>query len=224
MRQTRLAQERFECHDLKSGTWPCAPPPVTTANIEEHMDLVYQVVARVLRRVPSSVLREDLVAAGTYGLLDALRKTGGRRDERFPGYARVRIRGAIMDELRHQDWLTRSARANAASQPPGDGSGPRDVVTSLEDLPPGQREPQSDFVSPFEFAARASQRTVLAGALSRLPDREAQIVHLHYFQGVPFKDIAATMGVSEARVSQLHSRALARMRGPLEDAGEDFAA
>ena len=67
--------------------------------ITRHMPLVRQVVARFLRRLPSSVLRDDLMAAGVYGLVDALRKNGGDLGPAFEGYARIRIRGAILDEL-----------------------------------------------------------------------------------------------------------------------------
>src|SRR5579862_3772358 len=89
-----------------------SPSLVNTPSREEltlYMPLVHQVVARVLRKLPPNVLRDDLVAAGTFGLVDALRKST-ERGPAFDWYARIRIRGAVVDELRAQDWLTRRAR------------------------------------------------------------------------------------------------------------------
>jgi len=95
---------------------PCASqPPATTPTREEltlYMPLVHQVVCRVLRKLPPNVLRDDLVAAGAFGLIDALRKSP-ERGPAFDWYARIRIRGAVVDELRSQDWLTRRARTRA---------------------------------------------------------------------------------------------------------------
>src|SRR6185295_4970526 len=78
--------------------------------VSRHMPLVRQVVARFLRRLPANVLRDDLIAAGVFGLVDSLRKNGGDQGAAFESYARIRIRGAILDELRAQDWLPRRAR------------------------------------------------------------------------------------------------------------------
>src|SRR5580704_6104653 len=85
----------------------------TREELTAYMYLVHQVVARVLRKLPPNVLRDDLVAAGTFGLVDALRKSADRGPA-FDWYARIRIRGAVVDELRAQDWLTRRARTRVA--------------------------------------------------------------------------------------------------------------
>jgi RNA polymerase sigma factor for flagellar operon FliA len=62
------------------------------------------------------------------------------------------------------------------------------------------------------------EKRVLAAAVDRLPNRERHIVAAHYFRGVKFKDLGVELGVSEPRVSQLHSRAMKRLRDFMQDA------
>ena len=211
----------FETEPPRSGSFAIA---VTGAVMEPYMRLVQQVVSRVLRRLPCSVARDDLVAAGSYGLMDALRRSGGERGEQFEAYARIRIHGAIIDELRTQDWLGRSARAHANAQVVEPDGVPANAIVGIDDLPEAQRAIASVESSPYDLAARRSERDALGRAVSCLPEREAQIVDLHYFHGVQFHDIAAKMRVSRARVSQLHSRALRMLRPLLAERQDDYAA
>jgi RNA polymerase sigma factor for flagellar operon FliA len=203
---------------------PCAtakPAPVATAPTREELTayayLVHQVVARVLRKLPPNVLRDDLVAAGTFGLVDALRKSADRGPA-FDWYARIRIRGAVVDELRSQDWLTRRARTRAAkAQAQGEGCGAS--VVGFDDLPESQAQAFVDesVASPQEQVEQRMDRVALERAVGLLPEREANIVAWHYFEGVPFKAIASRLGVSEPRVSQLHARAMGRLRTTLAE-------
>ncbi|MCT2534547.1 FliA/WhiG family RNA polymerase sigma factor [Aquibacillus koreensis] len=86
-----------------------------TANqiIEKHFYLVNYHVQRIAAHLPSSVSKEDLRSLGLYGLYDALVKFDPNRDLKFDTYASFRIRGAIIDGLRKEDWLPRSARDKA---------------------------------------------------------------------------------------------------------------
>lgn len=217
----RANDNAYEDQERTSGTFAI---PVTRADMDPYLGVVEQVVARVLRRLPRNVVREDLVAAGMYGLMDALRRNKGERDDRFEAYVRIRVRGAIIDELRNQDWLARTARAHANEQAREAGRSTSSTIVGIDDLPEAQRTLPSFDSSPFDLVARRSERTALAKAVASLPTREAQIVDLHYFQGVQFKEIAAQMNVSEARVSQLHSRALGMLRPLLASRADDFAA
>ena len=79
----------------------------------EHLDLVGYAVASVLRRVPSSVTRDELVSAGNHALVLAARDYDSSTGVPFSRYASVRIRGAVIDELRGMDWATRGARSRA---------------------------------------------------------------------------------------------------------------
>jgi RNA polymerase sigma factor for flagellar operon FliA len=207
------------------------PACVATAeDIADFMPLVHQIVARFLRKLPPNVLRDDLVAAGTFGLIDALRKGGDDKGVTFEWYARVRIRGAILDELRSQDWLTRRARTrltqNAAKE--GDTSSQsRVAVVGLDDLPfdvhsQGIHDTQTP--SPLAIVEERMEHKALAAAVERLPERERYIVTSHYFQQIPFKAIAQTLGVSEPRISQLHSRAMGLLRGEMKTTQDERAA
>ena len=208
---------------MKPLARPLAPTP-TAAEIREFMPLVHQMVARFMGKLPPNVLREDLVAAGTFGLIDSLRKNGADRSPTFEWYARIRIRGAIVDELRAQDWLTRRARSRAtAAQQSARGSVPppsaRSAVVGFDDLPNGLPPASTlDACTPLDLVEQAFDRQALVDALETLPERERRIVKMHYFQGTQFKAIAQEMGVSEPRISQLHSRAVSLLRAALSPA------
>jgi len=177
--------------------------------LEEYRPLVQKIAGGFQRRLPRHVLREDLVAAGMAGLWDAIRKHGDGADEGFEWYVRVRIRGAILDELRSQDWLSR--RARAAAEATGQSIPPH--VVHLDDM----REPEqarclaTHSTGDNEMAQR-DQRAALARAVSQLPERERMIVSEHYFGDVKFKCLSERLGVSEPRVSQLHARAMKLLR------------
>ncbi len=196
----------------------------TREELTAFMPLVHQVVARILRRLPPNVLREDLVAAGTYGLVDALRKNG-ERTTAFEWYARIRIRGAVVDELRAQDWLTRRARTRV-TRAQASGEGPSLSVVGFDDLPEGHAfgASESSASSPLHQFETRLETAALERAVGLLPEREASIVRWYYFDGTAFKDIATRLGVSEPRVSQLHARAMARLRALMTTEGETGAA
>jgi RNA polymerase sigma factor for flagellar operon FliA len=188
----------------------CATP--SAEELTSYMPIVHQVVARLLRRLPPNVMRDDLVAAGSFGLIDALRKSADRGPG-FEWYARIRIRGAVVDELRSQDWLTRRARTRA-TKAQAEGTGTGTCVIGFDDLPEAQAHAFVDesVATPHEQVERRMDRAALERAVSMLPEREANIVAWHYFDGVPFKIIAGRLGVSEPRISQLHSRAMGMLR------------
>jgi RNA polymerase sigma factor for flagellar operon FliA len=201
---------------------PLTPP--TREDLALYMPLVRQVVGRVLRKLPPNVLRDDLIAAGTFGLVDALRKSADRGPA-FDWYARIRIRGAVVDELRAQDWLTRRARTRVA-RAQALGLGGSAAVIGFDDLPEVQSQGFIDesAASPQEQVERRLDRVALEAAVAQLPEREAKIVGWHYFEGIPFKTIAGRLGVSEPRVSQLHARAIGRLRTTMADRRDAEAA
>lgn len=79
--------------------------------ILDHLPLVRHVLARVAAHLPSHVDREDLLQAGTLGLIDAADRFDPSRNIRFHTYAMTRVRGAMLDMLRSADWLPRSVRS-----------------------------------------------------------------------------------------------------------------
>jgi RNA polymerase sigma factor for flagellar operon FliA len=186
---------------------------VEASDVAAYMPLVRSVVASMLLGLPPNVLRDDLVAAGTVGLLDALRRQiRGERQATFGWYARVRIRGAILDELRAQDWLSRRARRRFAAERGA-------AVISIEDVPTGQHVLVNEAaLTPEAQVSLKWEARALASAVARLPVRERDIIQAHYFEGTQFRAIAHDLGVSEPRISQLHARAVARLREYLTEA------
>jgi RNA polymerase sigma factor for flagellar operon FliA len=190
--------------------------PICHKVIQLYLPLVYQIAAQVARRLPCNVLKSDLISAGVFGLLDSLRRNGGDSGERFEWYARMRIRGAIVDELRAQDWVSRRARDAMRTRGNDESAAPA-MLVSLNDvssIEEGYYLAANEGDPGEELEARMDIRAV-ATAIGELPERERRIVVMHYFEGMKFKDIGALLGVSEPRISQLHARALGRLRWQL---------
>ncbi len=174
-----------------------ATAPDSAAEVAEYLPLVRRIALHLHRKCPANVQLDDLIASGAVGLLDALRRSGPDRGKPFQFYASTRIRGAILDELRALDWLSRSERLAARAQ--GDDCA---TIVGFDDLPDGlDAEAYDDAASPLESAELRSDRDELAEAVARLPER-----------GRAFKDIASELHVSEPRISQLHARAVKMLR------------
>lgn len=81
--------------------------------VERHAPLVKRIAQHLLARLPSSVLLDDLIQAGMIGLLEASRNFDGSKGASFETYAGIRIRGAMLDEIRRGDWVPRSVHRNS---------------------------------------------------------------------------------------------------------------
>jgi RNA polymerase sigma factor for flagellar operon FliA len=190
----------------------------TAEEVSRHIPLVRRVVAGFMRRLPANVLREDLIGAGITGLVDSLRKNGGDHGPTFEAYARIRVRGAILDELRSQDWLPRRARwaVMGKHEPSASTAAPGPVgVVGLDDLSSAERAQHmvDDSVDDApRLLEQHEHRARIAQVVDQLPPRERTIVRMHYFEDARFREISEALGVSEPRVSQLHTRAMARLR------------
>ena len=84
-----------------------------SALLDEHLGLVHYVARNIWDRVPDLVELDDLVSAGTLGLMAAMESFDADRGLAFSTYAMPRVRGAILDELRSMDWVPRSVRSRA---------------------------------------------------------------------------------------------------------------
>lgn len=99
-------------------TTTAAPGPMTLDPdllAREHLPLVHYMVADVLRRVPGHISKDELTSAALCGLAQAVRSFDPTREIKFSTFARGRIQGALLDELRARDWASRSVRALARS-------------------------------------------------------------------------------------------------------------
>ena len=81
--------------------------------IREYTPLIKFIAQKIAVRLPSNIELDDLISSGVIGLMDAIEKYDPTRDNKFKTYAEFRIRGAILDELRAQDWVPRSVRDKA---------------------------------------------------------------------------------------------------------------
>lgn len=211
----------------------------TSQDIADHMPLVERIVAHFMRRLPRSVQRDDLMAAGTLGLFHALRSSAHTCPEMFAAYARIRIRGSIVDELRRHDWSPRRRKVASAQAP-----GPMASVTSIapgavaasvaparervavvgfDDLPAGSTAGLAqEGASPLDDVLERRAHEALHAAVESLPEREREIVRMRYFEGLPSKAIAQAMGLSEARISQLHARGVTRLKEILGASPEEM--
>jgi RNA polymerase sigma factor for flagellar operon FliA len=220
------------------------------ARVAAMLPLVRHVVADVAVRLPRFVDRDELVSAGMLGLTQAAHTYDASRGVSFQAFARLRIRGAVLDELRGRDPLSRGARrranqvhAAAAALQGALGRAPTDAetaehlgvdvtavrqahadvarATQLErssgDLEATDLTEQVDSAEggPLAELLDAELRGYLMDAVAVLPDRLRIIVVAHFFDGREMQDIAAELGVTASRVSQLCGRAVSLLRDGL---------
>jgi RNA polymerase sigma factor for flagellar operon FliA len=177
------------------------------------------VARRISRRLPPNVSTGDLIGAGSLGLVDSVCRRKGTDEGSFASYTRIRIRGAIFDELRNLDW---SPRRSHAAQEERDTAARRPVaVVRFDDMPGSAAnalvDPRSE-EDPLETLARRRDLSELERLLEALPGRERVVLKLYYFRGMGLREIGLFLGITEARVSQLHHRALARLRPQINSA------
>lgn len=190
------------------------------AQIEQHLPLVQKMARQIASRTPANIRAEDLIGAGTLGLMDSVTRNRGGDGPAFACYMRTRIRGAIQDELRAFDWLPRRAR-KAGEKSPNSSSRRPVAVVGFGDLQPGPERqpacerPESD---PLEATTNKALGEALRVALSSLGEREQLVLKLHYFNDMRLKEIGRLLSVSEARISQIHHRALGKLRPILKNA------
>lgn len=226
--------------------------------IAEHAPLVRRLALQLAARLPANVELDDLMQAGMMGLLDAVRRYEVQGETKFETYATTRIRGAMLDELRSQDWLSRGARSKArdieiavqrvqqrelraaTEQEIADELGVTlaDYYAMLDDASGVQLVHYEDLTS--DDSREALERVAYAGdevaqhqdnplnllmshnlhaavvqAIDQLPEREKLLLSLQFEHDLNQKEIAAVMGVSEGRISQLRSQAVTRIRARL---------
>lgn len=220
--------------------------------VREHASLVKRIAYHLLNRLPDSVQLDDLIQSGMIGLIEAARKYDGGKGASFETYAGIRIRGAMLDEVRKGDWAPRSVHRNSrmisAAIRQIEGEKGRDAedsevasllgmsqeeyhgilqdsagckLFSFEELAEKSEsgievfDSESEGSTPLEGLERDSFQKQLAQAIQTLPEREQLVLSLYYDEELNLKEIGAVLGVSESRVSQLHSQAAHRLRARL---------
>ncbi len=228
--------------------------------IVEYAPLVKVVAGRLSMHLGNTVEFDDLVGYGVFGLIDAIDKFDVNKDVKFETYASVRIRGAILDQIRKMDWIPRTVRqkqkkideaTKAVESRTGKVATDKQIaeelnithaeliewqsilkttnVVSLNEYVEQGSEPAMDarsnshFQQPETAISKKELKKVLAEALEQLTDKEKKVILLYYYEEMTLKEISATLEVSESRVSQLHTKALGKMKSKMGDYMDVFA-
>ncbi|MCI8614288.1 MAG: FliA/WhiG family RNA polymerase sigma factor [Lachnospiraceae bacterium] len=224
-------------------------PEIREKLILEYAPLVKLVAGRLSMYLGYNVEYEDLVSYGIFGLIDAIDKFDSMKAVKFETYASLRIRGAILDQIRKMDWIPRTIRQkqkkidaavkeieSATGRTATDeeiagklGLSDEDYATwqsqmkitgvvSLNEFMesgaeiPTQQTGQHRFDSPEEVMEKEELKKVLNQALELLTEKEKKVILLYYYEDLTLKEISNVLEVSESRISQLHTRALQKMK------------
>ena len=220
------------------------------AMFHQHMPLVRRIAHHMIAKLPPNVELDDLIQVGLIGLTDALTRYEVTQGVQFETFASQRIRGAMLDELRGGDWMSRGARKSQKDieqamhrveqrlgRSPLESEIAAEMGLSLDDYQDmlgkvrgiqliyledmSGDEGDHDFLDRHVADSEADPMAVLrdqrlkaslVAAIKTLPEREQYIMSMYYEHDMNLKEIAAVLGVTESRVCQLHSQAIARLR------------
>lgn len=212
--------------------------------ITRGLPIVRRIAFRLARRLPPNVDVGDLIGAGTEGLLKAIESYDVNNAARFETYAESRVRGAILDELRAQDALTRHGRRqfgevtrairkleSSLGRVPEEQEVANELGIDLdayhkltEHLARGPALANLGAIDPDDTAGEehttkeieAKQlRTQLVIAVKKLPDRTQKVLALYYQEECTLAEIGQILGVTESRVCQILGEATVRLRASL---------
>ena len=229
-------------------------PGIREQLIIEYSRLVNVVAGRMSMHLGHLVEYDDLVGYGIFGLIDAIDKFELTKGVKFETYASLRIRGAILDQIRKMDWIPRTLRQkqkklDAASKElelelgrqPKEEELAQKLQISMKELNDLINETQvanlvsldeyleqgsevkaelgnrPRFEQPDQVVARQELKRTLSEAIDSLTENERKVIALYYYEELTLKEISMILEVSESRVSQLHTKALKKMREKLGD-------
>lgn len=235
-------------------------PELRERIIIEYASLVKIVAGKLGIYLGYNVEYDDLVSYGTFGLIDAIDKFDFDKGVKFETYASLRIRGAILDQVRRMDWLPRTVRQkqkrmDAAYQKLETESGKfatdeelaAELEISVEELSQWQAQTKAagvvsldeyleqgsengivggseseDFVNPEKQVEQKAIKELLVQSLESLTEKEKKVVLLYYYEELTLKEISEVLEVSESRISQLHTKAIQKLRLKLGNQIEMF--
>jgi len=220
-------------------------PDFEHRQLRQYAPLVKRIVRQLTAQISVVMDREDMEQIGLMGLLEALRRYG-QPDEAFGAFAALRVRGAILDELRRQDWRPRTVRQDShklrdalraltrkLGHEPSDAEVMAHLKINASDWSAYQQDQMAEEMASFdELVSELSNQPSdarnpeaqlmltrsLAQALTALDAREQKVIQLYYEYEASLKEIAAVLDLTEARVSQINKAALQKMRVFLQQA------
>jgi len=197
--------------------------------LENHHPLVKSIVDRMKRQLPARIEIEDLYSVGVTGLVAAALNFRETKNKSFIPYASIKIRGAVLDELRRMDWMSRSGRSKAKQlgtlisrieQEQGYAAvRPIEVISldvseewdesghSLHEIIPDETG-----ISAFERLERKELTELIAERIKQLPDVPKRVLAMYYYDGMKLADIALAFGLTESRICQIHTQAVSQLR------------
>lgn len=210
--------------------------------VEEFRPFVASIALKLRRAMHLDTEIDDLIAEGMRGLLEAKERFDPSRGVQFNTFAYYRVRGAILDSVRHSFKLSRRARqrqvAARAALEIGEAAGearaadPKaraDAQATLTAMQETLAKLTTSFVAsavgqdeapetPEESLLGAESKQRVRDALASLPERERALIVGFYFEGRRFDEVADELGISKSWASRLHTKALDRLRAALRRA------
>lgn len=217
--------------------------------IIEYVGLVKIVAGRLSMYLGYTVEYDDLIGYGTFGLIDAIDKFDYHKGVKFETYASLRIRGAILDQIRRLDWIPRTLRQKQKKidqayatleyrlgRVATDEEVAAELELSVSEFEVWQNQTMgmslvsldeyleqgsevrvdskisSQFEQPEKVIEKQELKLMLEEALTFLTENERKVIVLYYYEELTLKEISQILGVSESRISQLHTKALQKMK------------
>ncbi|MCX7966541.1 MAG: FliA/WhiG family RNA polymerase sigma factor [Syntrophorhabdaceae bacterium] len=223
--------------------------------IEEYLPIIKYLAYKMSKGFDNEMTMDDLISAGIIGLLEAIEKYDPERGVQLKTFAYLRIRGAMIDELRARDWFSRSTRTKIKKieetirslegkfgRFPSEEEIARELdmdiekyldliknyknllVFSLDEFQDTIGEDREKLIkyileeseTPDELAEFRELENILADAIEKLPEKQKLVLSLYYYEDMNMKEIALTLGVTEARVCQIHSQAVLNLKAYLK--------
>ncbi len=228
-------------------------PELREQLILEYANVVNLVAGRLSMYLGYTVEYDDLVGYGIFGLIDAIDKYDLSKNVKFETYASLRIRGAILDQIRKNDWVPRTLRQKQKKMEAavakleteyGRPALPEEIadelgvsrdeydswkseveftnMVSLDDYLEQGGEGRMDslgtkFQQPETAIQKQELKQMLVDALKTLTENESKVITFYYYEELTLKEISQILSVSESRVSQLHTKALQKIKTQIGD-------
>ncbi|WP_313891241.1 FliA/WhiG family RNA polymerase sigma factor [Psychrobacillus sp.] len=250
-----MAKQHSTEEELLWKKWAeCKDPEAGDLLVRQYTPLVTYHVQRIGAGIPKNISRDELKSLGMMGLFDAINKFDYSRDLKFDTYASFRVRGAIIDGLRKEDWLPRSSREKSKKleakieeleQRLMRHATPEEIakfvdlpvedvyqtvqehffsnVLSIDEQLQDNEEMESkSFVirddtqkTPEKQMLKQELLQDLVGQIQHLNENEQLVLSLFYTEELTLTVIGEMLGLSTSRISQIHSKALFKLRKSL---------